>query len=319
MLSMTVQLGYGIAELFRLRGTSWDEEVQACLQAGTVRAGCPGLCPVRFWLSQQMEAPHLSGQPVAVLDHSHNGLVCYKSAFLAHGQLNVHKFPKVFLCRATGVKSCIKAKETTSTAPPSPTELVAIFWKIVVLVKCDFLFLNPFWLLPGIFLSFMSLERFLGLVALSLSHGQRWEFQACSSWLFLIARGEDRSDIGSLPMFKNSPASCGIEPSLVMYNVGISCSELSIIVLAKQHPKRCLPGHYRFWSRWNIDLLTLPFQPFCLILGINFGHLLQLVTTFHKDYGNWVYLKSTYLTPIWLHFFGFMIIFWRHKMAKAFQ
>lgn len=46
-------LGYGIAELFRLEGTSWALVVQAPLQAGTVRAGCPGLYPVGFWLSPQ--------------------------------------------------------------------------------------------------------------------------------------------------------------------------------------------------------------------------------------------------------------------------
>lgn len=138
-----------------------------------------------------------------------------------------------------------------------------------------------------------------------------------SSWLLMLKIGVG---ICSILMVKNSPPSRGTVSSLVMYDIGISCSELSIIVLAKQHPKCCLQGHYIFWSRCNIFyLLTLPFQPFCLILGINFGHLLQLVITFHRNYGNWVYLKSAYLPPIWLHFFGFMVICWRHIMAKAFQ
>lgn len=35
----------------------WDHLVQLLAQAGSLRGGCPGCCPVRFWISPRMNTP----------------------------------------------------------------------------------------------------------------------------------------------------------------------------------------------------------------------------------------------------------------------
>lgn len=60
-----------VTKLLRLERSSWDHVIQPPAKAGSDRAGCSGLCLVRFWISPQMDAPQPLWATCSVFDHPH--------------------------------------------------------------------------------------------------------------------------------------------------------------------------------------------------------------------------------------------------------
>lgn len=92
-----------------------------------------------------------------------------------------------------------EVKVNSIHSSPSFTKLVTSLKKAISLVRHDFTFINPRWLLLITFLSFILWKWCPGEFASSLFHGSWWYCLDSSSLALL----EDRSDIYSLPGIRN--------------------------------------------------------------------------------------------------------------------
>lgn len=87
-----------ITEFLSLEVITWDHLVQHPVQAGSAKAGYPGLCPVIFWVSPLMEIPQTLINFVPVCDQ-----LCKEKTFShIHMEFNVFQFVIITSCPVTG-------------------------------------------------------------------------------------------------------------------------------------------------------------------------------------------------------------------------